>query len=145
MLSETFTAQSSVNIDAPVAKVWQAITNPAIIKKYLFGTDVISNWTEGSTIEYSGNYEGKTYHDKGIIKKLVPEKVFQSTYWSSMSGKEDKPENYNLLTYILSTEDGKTILTVTQDNIKTQEEKTHSTNNWDAVLEKLKEVVEGES
>ncbi|MEO7265286.1 MAG: SRPBCC family protein [Ferruginibacter sp.] len=142
MIDNTFTAESSVTIDAPVSKVWDAITNPAIIKKYLFGTNVSSDWKEGSSIEYAGEYEGKTYHDKGVIKKLVPEKVFQSTYWSSMSGKEDIPENYNLVTYVLSVEDGKTIVTLTQDNIATSEERTHSTNNWDAVLEKLKQTVE---
>lgn len=142
MSDETFTAQSSVTIDAPVSKVWEAITNPTLIKKYLFGTNVISDWKEGSTIEYAGEYEGKKYHDKGVIKKLVPEKVFQSTYWSSMSGKADIPENYNLVTYVLSVEDGKTIVTLTQDNIATSEERTHSTNNWDMVLQKLKEVVE---
>ncbi len=142
MIDETFTAQSSVTIDAPVSKVWEAIVTPSIIKKYLFDTNVTSDWKEGSNIEYAGEYEGKSYHDKGVIKKLVPEKVFQSTYWSSMSGKEDKPENYNLVTYILSVEDGKTIVTLTQDNIATSEERTHSTNNWDMVLQKLKEVVE---
>ncbi len=145
MLDETFTAQSSVTIDAPVSKVWEAIVTPSLIKKYLFGTNVTSDWKEGSSIEYAGEYEGKTYHDKGVIKKLVPEKVFQSTYWSSMSGKEDKPGNYNLVTYILSVEDGKTIVTLTQDNIATSEERTHSTNNWDMVLQKLKEVVEAEN
>lgn len=145
MIDETFTAQSTVTLNAPVSKVWESITTPSIIKKYLFGTNVTSDWKEGSTIEYAGEYEGKTYHDKGVIKKFVPEKVFQSTYWSSMSGKEDKPENYNLVTYILSVEDGKTILTLTQDNIATSEERTHSTNNWDMVLQKLKEVVEAEN
>ncbi len=144
MIDNTFAAESSVTIDAPVSKVWDAITNPTIIKKYLFGTNVTSDWKEGSSIEYAGEYEGKAYHDKGMIKKLVPEKVFQSTYWSSMSGKEDNPENYNLVTYILSVEDGKTIVTLTQDNIATSEERTHSTNNWDAVLEKLKQTVEGQ-
>jgi hypothetical protein len=34
------------------------------------GTEVISDWKEGSTIIYTGEYEGKKYHDKGLIKKL---------------------------------------------------------------------------
>ncbi|MEO6406987.1 MAG: SRPBCC family protein [Ferruginibacter sp.] len=142
MIDNTYVAESSVTIDAPVSKVWEALVSPAIIKKYLFGTNVVSDWKEGSAIEYSGEWEGKAYHDKGVIKKLVPEKVFQSTYLSSMSGKEDTPENYNLVTYVLSVEDGKTIVSLTQDNIASSEERTHSTTNWDMVLQKLKEVVE---
>lgn len=56
------------------------------------GTKVSTGWKEGSPITYKGNYNGKDYQDKGIIKKIEPEKIFQSTYWSSMGGKEDKPE-----------------------------------------------------
>ena len=144
MIDETLTAKSSVTIEASPARVWEAITNPATIKKYLFDTNVSSDWKEGSPITYQGNYEGKEYHDKGEILKLVPEKVFKSTYWSSMGGKEDKPENYSIVTYVLSEEDAKTVVTLTQENIATPEERTHATNNWDMVLQKLKEVVEGE-
>jgi uncharacterized protein YndB with AHSA1/START domain len=106
------------------------------------GTDVSSDWNEGSTITYTGEYEGKKYHDKGIIKKIEPEKVLQSTYWSSMSGKEDKPENYNLVTYKITKRDDKTFITLSQDNISTEKEKEHATENWGMVLKKLKEVVE---
>ena len=135
-------AKTSISINAPAAMVWKAITTPATIKKYLMDTDVTSDWKEGSPIEYEGEYNGKKYHDKGVIKNLIPEKVFQSTYWSSMGGKADKPENYNLVSYYLEEKDGKTILTLTQDNIHTEEEKEHASQNWAMVLKKLKEVVE---
>ena len=66
-----------------------------------------SDWKEGSSITYTGEYEGKKYKDKGVIKKMIPKEIFQSTYWSSNSGKEDKPENYNLVTYKNKIERGK--------------------------------------
>ena len=108
------------------------------------GTDVETDWKEGSPINYSGEYQGKKYHDKGIIKKVEPGKILQSTYLSSMSGQEDKPENYKLVTYKISKREDKTVLTVRQNNNATEKEKEHSTENWKAVLKKLKEVVEGE-
>ena len=135
-------AKASANIDATPAKVWKAITIPATIKKYLMGTNVSTNWKEGSPITYQGNYNGKNYHDKGVIKKIEIEKILQSTYWSSMGGKEDKPENYNLVTYELSGKNGQTVVTITQDNVQSEKEKEHVTDNWKAVLKKLKEVVE---
>jgi uncharacterized protein YndB with AHSA1/START domain len=135
----------SITIDASTAQVWKAITTPEIVKKYLFGTTVSTDWKEGSPITYSGEYNGKEYHDKGIIKKVEPEKILQSTYWSSMSGVPDKPENYKLVTYSLSKKDFKTILTLTQDNNANEEEKQHTTENWNMVLKKLKEIVERES
>lgn len=137
-------AETSISIDATPAQVWKAITTPKLIKKYLMGTDVTTDWKEGSTINYNGEYEGKKYHDKGVIKKIEPEKILQTTYWSSMGGKEDKPENYNLVTYKITKRDDKTVITLTQDNNATEKEKEHSTENWKAVLKKLKEVVESE-
>lgn len=141
-MKETLHAKVSVSINAAPSKVWKAITTPASIKKYLMGTDVSTDWKEGSPINYTGEYNGKKYHDKGVIKKIEPEKIFQSTYWSSMGGKEDKPENYNLVTYNLSEKDGKTVLTLTQNNVGSEKEKEHVTGNWKAVLKKLKEIVE---
>lgn len=135
-------AETSVSIKATSQQVWKAITTPSSIKKYLMGTHATSDWKEGSPITYEGEYNGKKYHDKGTIRKFEPGKVFQSTYWSSMGGKEDKPENYNLVTYELSEKDGNTIVKLIQDNVSSEKEKAHATNNWKEVLQKLKEVVE---
>ncbi len=137
-------AETSITINASTSKVWKALINPGMIKKYLMGAKVTSDWKEGSTITYEGEYQGKTYKDKGLIKKIEPDKILQSTYWSSMGGKEDTPENYNLVTYKLSPKDGKTVLTLSQDNIHSEKEKEHLTENWKMVLKKLKEVVESD-
>lgn len=141
-MKEKLTAQTSITIDAPASEVWKTITTPKLIKKYLFDTDVTSNWKEGGSISYKGEYQGKAYEDKGKIIKLEDQRIFQSTYWSSMSGKEDKPENYATVTYELSEKDGKTKVTISQDNIDNEKEKEHSTENWKMTLKKLKEVVE---
>ena len=143
-MKDILIAETSISVDATPAQVWKALTTPKLIKKYLMGTDVSTDWKEGSTINYNGEYEGKKYHDKGIIKKIVPEKLLQSTYLSSMSGKKDKPENYNLVTYKITKRDDKTVITLSQDNNSTEKEKEHSTENWKMVLKKLKEVVESE-
>jgi uncharacterized protein YndB with AHSA1/START domain len=132
--------ETSLSVNAAPAGVWKVLTTPRLIRKYLMGTDVTSDWKDESAIDYTGVYEGKAYHDRGIIKKLEAEKLFQRTYLSSMSGKEDKPENYNLVTYILLLQGDRTIITPTQDNVST--EKEHSTKNWKTVLEKIKEIVE---
>lgn len=144
-MKDTLIAKTSISVAASPAQVWKALTTPKLIKKYLIGTDVSSDWKEGCTITYTGEYAGKKYHDKGIIKKIEPEKLLQSTYFSSMSGKEDKPENYNLVTYKIAERYGKTVITLTQDNNTTEKEKEHSTDNWKEVLKKLKVVVENEN
>jgi uncharacterized protein YndB with AHSA1/START domain len=144
-MKSTLSVQASVIINASPARVWNALTSPQMIKKYLMGTNVVTDWKEGSSITYSGEYNGKQYYDKGVITKVVQEKILQSTYLSSMSGKEDKPGNYYLITYKLEQEGGKIILTLTQDNIPTETEKEHTLKNWTMVLNTLKDLVESEN
>jgi len=37
-------AKASIKIDMPREKVWEALTNPQLIKQYLFGTKVTTDW-----------------------------------------------------------------------------------------------------
>jgi len=141
-MKNTFTATARITIKVSAEKVWDALTNPKIIKQYLFGTEVSSDWKVGSSITYKGVWEGKPYEDKGKILELVPNKLLRSTYWSSFSGLADKPENYNTVTYTLSKADGGTELTVTQDNIQTKEAADHSEGNWASVLQMMKKLLE---
>ncbi|HVP25566.1 MAG TPA: SRPBCC domain-containing protein [Methanomicrobiales archaeon] len=136
-------ARQSVFIRATPARVWQALTDQEIIRQYLFGTEAESEWKEGSTISYRGIYEGKSYEDKGVVLRAEPGKLLETTYWSSMSGLADIPENYRIVRYDLIPDQGGTLVTVTQDNNLTENERIHAEANWKVVLEGLKKVVEG--
>src|ERR1700712_1310040 len=126
-MSENLLATATVTIAASPERVWAALTDPAIIKQYMFGSTVTSDWTVGSTITYAGEYEGKKYEDHGTILEIVPDERLRSTHFSPLSGKPDVPENYHTLEYTLaphgdgdSNDSGgdsdKTDLTLTQDN-----------------------------
>jgi uncharacterized protein YndB with AHSA1/START domain len=134
--------KTSILINAPAAKVWGALTTPALIKEYFFGTNAESDWKVGSPITFSGEWEGKKYQDKGTILENVPNKKLKYNYWSSMSGIEDKPENYVDITYELKEKDNKTELTIIQENIPDEKMREHSEENWMKVMEGLKAMVE---
>jgi hypothetical protein len=55
----------------------------------------------------------------------------------------DVPESYQTVRYELATEGGGTKLTVTQDNNVTQEDASHSEQNWKIVLDGIKKLLEG--
>ena len=135
-------ARASIEINAKAVKVWKALTDPNLIKHYLFGTEAASDWKVGSAITYKGVWQGKAYEDKGTILEIVPNKLLKSTYWSGMSGLEDKPENYNTVTYELSETRGRTTVTVSQDNNPTRESADHSQGNWAIVLKGMKDLLE---
>lgn len=141
-MSENLIAKTSITINAPAGDVWKALTDPTMIKKYLFGTNVETDWKVGSPITYRGEWKGKKYEDKGKILKVEHGKLLESTYWSGMSGLEDKPENYKKVTYSLSPTIGGTKLTITQDNNPSEEAKEESEQNWSAVLESMKNLLE---
>lgn len=136
------TATASILLNATPQRVWEALTDPAQIKEYLFGTTTTTDWKKGSPITYTGEWEGRAYEDKGTIIDIQPEKLLHTTYYSSMSGKDDKPENYSNVIYKLDAEGDKTRLTITQDNAGDEASKEHSQNNWNMVLESLKKMVE---
>jgi uncharacterized protein YndB with AHSA1/START domain len=107
-MSKTYVAKATITINAPASKVWDALTKPDLIKQYLFGTEVTTDWQAGSPITYRGTWEGKTYEDKGKILQIEPGKLLVSTYWSSFLGVPDIPENYQTVRYELAAEGGGT-------------------------------------
>ncbi|MCW3085472.1 MAG: hypothetical protein JWP12_2838 [Bacteroidetes bacterium] len=143
-MKNNITGSASISIDASVEKVWEALTTPKLIKKYFFGTDTHTDWKPGSKITFTGEWEGKSYEDKGTIISVEKNKMIKYNYWSEMSGIEDKPENYVTITYELAKDDDKTKLTITQENIPDEKMKEHSIENWKKVMSNLKELVERE-
>lgn len=132
----------TISINASTSKVWNTLTNPDLIKEWLFGTKVISDWKVGTSILFTGNWQGTDYADKGTILKFDIEKVFQYNYWSGFSGLPDSPENYSMITFELTSKDNGTMLTLTQSNFATETMYEHSDKNWDAALDIVKNLTE---
>lgn len=141
-MKNNITGSTSILINSPVSKVWEALTTPSIIKQYFFGTNTITDWKVGRPIIFKGEWEGKAYEDKGTILDFEPNKLLRYSYWSSISGKEDKPENYANVSYQLSAKGNATELVITQDNIADEKTKEHSMQNWNKLLADLKKLLE---
>lgn len=142
-MERSFVAEKSITIDASVGAIWLALTNPELVKQYMHGTNMETDWKVGSPITWRGEWKGKPYEDKGKVLEIEPERRLKYTHWSPMGGTEDKPENYHTVTYGLDEQDGKTILSLKQDNNASQEEADNmAEKNWGPVLEGLKALVE---
>ncbi|MEY4930136.1 MAG: hypothetical protein RI909_860 [Bacteroidota bacterium] len=133
---------TAIEVNASTASVWDALINPEKIKQYLFGTNTFCDWKEGSPLRFTGEWEGKAYEDKGTILTIEKETVLSYDYWSNFSGVDDAPENYQIVTFRLKDKNGKTTLSLTQQNIRSEEAKVHSEENWNMVLNSLKALVE---
>lgn len=130
------------DINAPLKAVWDALTNPEVVKLYFFGTQLETSWMPGSPIAFRGEWEGVMYEDKGTVQSFEPQRRLSYTYWSSFSGKADSPENYaNIAFEVVGHGDG-CYVSVTQDGFDTQEQLEHSEKNWGMVFNKLKALLE---
>ena len=141
-MQTTLGASSSTAILAPITKVWEALTSPEIIKKWFFDVDTVTDWKVGSPLAHIGVWQGKPYEDKGTILKFEPPKLLVHTHWSALSGRPDRPENYQTVTWMLSEKDGYTNLTVGEVNIPNEDAQAISEKSWAAVLNSLKELLE---
>lgn len=136
-------AESSVTIDVPPARVWDGLTNPDIIKQYMFGAQMDCDWREGSPLVLRGEWEGKTFEDKGTVLRAQKERLLEYTHFSPLSGAEDLPENYHTVTIELVQDGERTVVSLAQDNNATEEERDQAASTWATMLGTMKDVLEG--
>lgn len=141
-MPKNLVAQSSVQIGASADKIWDALVNPELIKQYMFGTTVSSDWREGSPISWKGEWKGKPYEDKGRILKIEPRRRLQYSHYSPLSGLPDTPENHHTVTIELLEAGAQTRVSLSQDKNATEEARASSEKNWKMMLDGLKKLVE---
>jgi uncharacterized protein YndB with AHSA1/START domain len=142
--------KNTIRINAPIAKVWDALTNPEQTKKYMFGCETVSDWQKGSALTWKMDLDGKEFVPvKGSIVEIDPGKHLAYTVIDPNSGIEDIPENYLTVTYDLKEENGQTVLNVTQgdyskvgDGEKRYNDSYNNGEGWDPILVEIKKLLE---
>lgn len=54
--------RSSTTIQAPIERVWKAITTPSEMKQWFFGVDTEADWRPGGRLIHRGEYQGKALY-----------------------------------------------------------------------------------
>ncbi len=139
-------SQVQTTINAPPTVVWKALTTASTLKQFFFGSDISTDWNVGSPIYFRGDWKGKPYEDKGNIQAFDVGKRLSFTHWSPLSGMEDRPENYHIVTFDLRPVGGGTEVVLTQTNQNdaeplTPENRKDYDKNWTMVLDGLKKAV----
>ena len=88
-------AEATVLVTAPRSGVWEALTDPGIVKQYFLGTNLTTTWREGDPVTFAGEWKGKSYEDKGIVLENRPGELLRITHYSPLTGLPDVPENYH--------------------------------------------------
>lgn len=142
-MTKSYIAKAEIDVSAPASQVWKALTDPEVIAKYFFGSQVQTDWQPGSPIVWKGEYEGKRYEDKGEIVDVEENRLLRVTHFSPLTGQPDEPQNYHILTYTLDERGGSTQVSLSQDNNESEAEAERATANWATMLKGLKNIVEG--
>ncbi len=144
--------KNNITINAPAAKVWDALVNPEQTKKYMFGCKTISDWKPGNPLLWRGSYEGKEMDFvTGKIIEIKPNSLLKYTVIDPNASYPDIPENHLNVSYELSEQDGKTTLTVTQDGFedaaegeKRYKDVYNNGEGWNPILTEIKKLVEAD-
>lgn len=143
-MSDNLIATATATIAAPRPRVWQALVEPDLIRQYMFGTEVVTDWVEGGPIRWKGVWEERPYEDKGTVMTVDEPHVLSFTHFSPLTGQPDVAENYHTVTIELEDQGQSTRVTLTQDNNPDEEARRHSARNWSAMLESLKGLLEAD-
>ncbi|PSL24205.1 SRPBCC domain-containing protein [Dyadobacter jiangsuensis] len=144
--------QNEITIDAPAARVWDALVNPEQTKQYMFGCEALSDWNVGSPLLWKGEHEGKEIiWVKGEVLEIDPGKFLRYTTIDPHSNIDDISDNYLQVTYDVIPQGEKTLLKVTQGDYSTVAEGERryqdSYNNgegWNPILVEIKKLVEAQ-
>jgi uncharacterized protein YndB with AHSA1/START domain len=138
-----FTATAQTDVAATPGRVWAALTQPEQIAAYMQGSQVATTWEIGSPIIWDGEYDGRSYQDKGEVLTYDEPHVLSVTHYSPMMGQPDEPQSYHTLVYTLTASGGGTHLELTQDGCDSEEQAAQFSHNWQGMLDGLKAHVEG--
>lgn len=142
-MNKSLIASSSIVINSTPERIWSILTSPEKIKVYLFGTNVKTDWKKGSSITFSGQYEGQQYQDKGNVIENLKNELLQYNYWSNFSKLEDASENYSLVTYRIKQVDKNNCeFTWKQQGFSNEEGKCHTEKGLKTILAQIKGLAE---
>jgi uncharacterized protein YndB with AHSA1/START domain len=134
----------SVRIDAPREAVWSVVTEPAYVKQWQYGSNLQTDWSVGSSIRFTSEWQGQTFEQWGTVVHVDPPHRLTYSLFAPRPDLEDKPENYFTMTYILDDDDdeGATTLTILQEDPRPGVEDTGDEEADDPVLAALKTLAE---
>jgi uncharacterized protein YndB with AHSA1/START domain len=149
-MENNLVVRNTIQIEAPVAKVWEVLTKPEWTKQYMYDCEVESDWKPGSPVIWKMMHEGKQFIPvKGNVVKIQPGHLLLYTVFDPNAGMEDIPANYLNVQYELIDRAGSTLLEVTQDgyegaaNGEKRYQEAVDAGGWDSILAKIKELLEG--
>jgi uncharacterized protein YndB with AHSA1/START domain len=140
------TSISKVTINAAPEAVWAALTVPAYVARWQYGSVLETEWRVGSPLRFTTEWEGQIFEQWGTVLSFDEPTRLHYSLFAPRPGLADAPENYFMMTYELSREGDATTVTITQDDPRVSDDAESGDEDDDdesnPVLLALKDVAE---
>lgn len=133
---------STIKLNASLSKVWDTLTNPKKVKLWQFGSELITTWEVGSKIEFVTEWEGQIFKQWGKVIEIRPNELLKYSLFAPRPNLEDKPENYFVMNYVLTSENGQTKLEIIQEDDRPNAIQEDHQGEENPILQKLKKIAE---
>ena len=133
---------STITINASIEKVWDMITKPEYVKRWQYGSQLITSWETGSDIKFKTEWEGVVYEQRGKVLVFKPTEIVKYSLFAPAPGREDIPENYFIMSYVLKADKGQTKLDIIQEDNRPGAVQEEPQGEENPVLNLLKQLAE---
>ena len=133
---------STTILNASIEEVWNALTKPDLVKQWQYGSELITDWKTGNEIRFRNEWEGQVFEQWGSILEIVPNQKIKYSLFFPRPELEDKPENYFIMSYILSEESNKVKLQIIQEDNRPGAIQEEPQDDENPILQSLKTLVE---
>ena len=133
---------SSIKLNASLAKVWDTLTKPEKVKLWQYGSDLITTWEVGSKIEFATEWDGQVFRQWGKVLEIKQNELIKYSLFAPRPDLEDKSENYFIMRYVLTRENGKTKLEIIQEDNRPNAIQKEPQGEENPILQSLKRVCE---
>ena len=134
----------TITIHAPVSAVWNALTEPQLMKAWMLDTEIniVTDWIVGNPFRIIGNLHWTDFETRGSVLQFDPGKVVSYSFLSSLSELRDDPENYSIIEFSLTARPNETTVDLTLRNFPTEVIYRHLLFYWTVTLQELKKFAE---
>jgi uncharacterized protein YndB with AHSA1/START domain len=138
------TTTKTITICASAEQVWEAITDPGMMRIWMSDTDIEihTTWEKGSPISIHHQIYKNAHVYKGTVLTYEEGHTLAYSSWSNISRLPDVPENYTKVEFTLTPSGQETTLTVTHSNLVALAAYEHANFYWNTALALLKKLLE---
>jgi uncharacterized protein YndB with AHSA1/START domain len=133
---------SQIRINAPLSRVWQTLTLPDQVKHWQYGSELVTSWAVGEPIRFRTVWNDTVFEQWGTVLEFRPQEQIRYTLFAPRPNLEDRPDNYFIMTYRLTPNDGAIDLEIIQEDPRPGAVQEPAQGEENPILAELKRVAE---